>query len=539
MNGDNGAGALPERTLTMVIGALGGEGGGVLTAWIVGAAESQGFPVQSTSIPGVAQRTGATTYYVEIYPAHRDRLDGASPAMAMYPTPDNMDIVVTSELMEAGRALENGMVTADRTTLIASTHRVYSILERSAMADGLFDGEKLLMAAEKLANRAILFDISRLAAAQDTVLNAVVLGVIAGTGQLPIPAEAFEQAIRDAGVAVESNLRGFRAGLAYLRGELALPPADSGEKPSRWARGARIDDLLAAVEGGFPPETHRIVQEGVRRLVDYQGAAYAGLYLDCAREILAVDKAGGGAERGFALTAEAARYLALWMSYEDIIRVADLKSRGERMARLRAEVGAKDGEPVIVTEFLKPGFEEVASVMPPAVGRAVMRWAQRTAGRRNFHLAMRVKTNTFLGFLRLWLLARFKWWRPRTYRYAEEQAEIARWLGAVSDAGGRDYALALEIAELPRLRKGYSDTHRRGAGNYRRIFETLAVPAAAGEGDAAKAAEALRAAREAALADDSGKALDETLAGLGIRSEAAPAVAPPPRPDQTDAAAAE
>src|SRR5262249_41629199 len=56
------------RPLTILIAARGGEGGGVLTDWIVTAAASQGFPVQSTSIPGVAQRTGATTYHIELVP---------------------------------------------------------------------------------------------------------------------------------------------------------------------------------------------------------------------------------------------------------------------------------------------------------------------------------------------------------------------------------------------------------------------------------------------------------------------------------------
>ena len=180
---------LPERPISMVIGALGGEGGGVLTTWVVRAAEMCNFPTQSTSIPGVAQRTGATTYYVEIYPAPHDQLDGRSPVMALYPAPGNMDIVVTSELMEAGRMLENGMVTSDRTTLIASTHRVYSITEKSAMGDGLFRGDNLDNAAQKLAKRAILFDIANLAEKEGTVLNAIVLGVIAGSGELPIPVE--------------------------------------------------------------------------------------------------------------------------------------------------------------------------------------------------------------------------------------------------------------------------------------------------------------------------------------------------------------
>ncbi len=511
----NGGARPPERALTLVIGALGGEGGGVLTDWIVKAAEAQNFPTQSTSIPGVAQRTGATTYYVEIYPAAHDALGGRRPVMGLYATPGNMDVVVTSELMEAGRMLELGLVTPDRTTLIASSHRVYSILEKSAMGDGLFDGSKVVDAAEKLARRSILFDMNALAERQGSVLNAVALGVLAGSGELPVPADAFERSIESAGVAVESNLRGFRAGLACIRGELAAETGagtGAGTEADTGAPDAAGGGLDGAVGRGFPPETHGLLDEGVRRLTAYQDAAYAGLYLDRLGAVLAADKAAGGVGRGFRLTAETGRYLALWMSFEDIIRVADLKSRPERMARVRAEVGAKAGEPVAVTEFLKPGFEELASVMPPRLGRRIAAWAARSPRRRAFHLAMRVRTDTVFGFLRLWLLARLKAWRPRSYRYAEEQAGIESWLAAVVGAAAQDYQLALETAELPNLRKGYSDTHRRGVRNYRRIFEAVAEPASRGAGDAASAAARLRAAREAALADPDGRALDDAMA---------------------------
>ncbi|HEY3553913.1 MAG TPA: hypothetical protein VGL67_02290, partial [Casimicrobiaceae bacterium] len=56
---------LPFRT-RILVAALGGQGGGVLTDWIVGAARAEGYVAQATSTPGVSQRTGATTYYVEI-----------------------------------------------------------------------------------------------------------------------------------------------------------------------------------------------------------------------------------------------------------------------------------------------------------------------------------------------------------------------------------------------------------------------------------------------------------------------------------------
>ena len=522
--GTNGAEALPERTFTMVVGALGGEGGGVLTSWIVAAAESMGYPSQSTSIPGVAQRTGATTYYIEIYPVHHDRLEGRSPTMALYATPGNMDVVVTSELMEAGRALELGWVTPGRTTLISSSHRVYSILEKSAMGDGRVEVSDLVKTANHLARRPILIDMDRLAQANGTAINAVILGVIAGSGEVPIPAEAFEKAIEKTGVAVSANLRGFKAGFGHVRGDIPMP-----EEPPPVERRTpgNVDALLSRVDEAFPPETRQVLQDGVRRAVDYQNLAYGGRYLDNAGKILAADKANGGAEKGFRLTIEGGRYLALWMTYEDIIRVASLKSRPERMERVRREVGAKAEEPVVVTEFLKPGFDEIASVLPPALGRALTRWKEKKPSRQNFHIAMRVKTNTVFGYVRLWGLAKMRFWRPYSYRFAEEWSEIATWLAALESAAGRSYDLALEIAELPNLRKGYSDTHRRGIGNYRKVFEELARPASSATGDAAGAVAALNAARTAALADPEGDALRTVL------------VAPPGEAPESQAQAAE
>lgn len=512
---------LPERPISMVIGALGGEGGGVLTTWVVRAAELCKFPTQSTSIPGVAQRTGATTYYVEIYPASHEQLDGKLPVMALYPAPGNMDIVVTSELMEAGRMLENGMVTSDRTTLIASTHRVYSIIEKSAMGDGLFRGDKLDNAAQKLAKRAILFDIATLAEKEGTVLNAIILGVIAGSGELPIPVESFAESIRESGVAVESNLKGFEIGLAYMKGELKLP----GVAPDKKVRAAKpsAESLIADVASIYPGEALAIVTEGVKRLVDYQNPAYAKLYLDRLAGVLAIDRERGGERNNWALTVETGRYLALMMSYEDIIRVADLKSRRSRFERIRTEVMAKKDEPVHMTEFLKPGFDEFTSIMPSWLGRPIMNWAMGNDWAKNYNFAMRVRTNTIFGFVRVWGLSKLRFYRPKTYRFSQEQPAIEGWLEVVKDAAARHYQLAVEIAELANLRKGYSDTHKRGLENFTRVMNEVAIPCSKADKDPAWGADAVTKLRAAALADPEGNALDKVFAALDAAPTAAAA----------------
>ena len=166
------------RPITVLIAAMGGEGGGVLTNWLVKAAEHAGFLVQSTSIPGVAQRTGATTYYVEIFPIPITELNGRVPVFALYPAAGDIDLMIASELLEAGRALQNGYVSPDRTVLIASTHRVYTIDERSDMADGRLDEGNLRKAVETLSKRALLSDYKAVAEEVGSVLNSVLLGAL-------------------------------------------------------------------------------------------------------------------------------------------------------------------------------------------------------------------------------------------------------------------------------------------------------------------------------------------------------------------------
>src|SRR5215510_5759434 len=227
-----GMSAPQPRPITILIAALGGEGGGVLTDWIVSAAAQLDFPVQSTSIPGVAQRTGATTYYIEFVPVPARELPG-HPVLALAPGIGDVDIVLASELLEAGRTIAGGFVTRDRTLMIASTARSYLVVEKMAMGDGRYDGARLTKAIKEHAQAHLLIDMAALAEKSGAMINAVMLGIIAGCGRLPISAEAFEAAIRADGKAVETNLKGFRAGLA------AANAAHNGHAIGHAAEGAK------------------------------------------------------------------------------------------------------------------------------------------------------------------------------------------------------------------------------------------------------------------------------------------------------------
>ncbi len=123
--------AVPKvRPITIAVLALGGEGGGVLADWIVDLAQHGGYLAQTTSVPGVAQRTGATIYYVELFPKIAAQAAGREPVLALLPMPGDVDVVLASELMEAARAVERGFVTPDKTLLVASTHRVFAMTEK-------------------------------------------------------------------------------------------------------------------------------------------------------------------------------------------------------------------------------------------------------------------------------------------------------------------------------------------------------------------------------------------------------------------------
>src|SRR5581483_1842990 len=174
--------------IKVLIAALGGEGGGVLASRLHAGAIAAGHFVQGTSIPGVAQRTGATTYYLEIVPGAgaRHASEGRRPVLALNAAPGEVDLVVASELLEATRAVAAVYVTPDRTLLIASSARVFTIDEKAAAGDGRLDAERMIALAQRFSRHLVLADFAAVAAAAGGPLNAVLLGAVAASGALPI-----------------------------------------------------------------------------------------------------------------------------------------------------------------------------------------------------------------------------------------------------------------------------------------------------------------------------------------------------------------
>lgn len=458
----------------------------MLTQWIARLGGQNGYRAQATSVPGVAQRTGATIYYVEMTPWVAS---DPEPILSLMPTAGDVDVVLASELMEAGRAMIRNLVSADRTTLISSTHRIYAISEKTVRGNGIANGDTVISAAQQRAKRFIRFDMAEASHQAGCAISAVMFGALAGSGALPFPRAAYIEAIRSEGKASAANLAGFEAGFRESQ-DLGSEPASAPQAPiTPTTEAGRA--LATRILTELPSSTFRMAVEGVRRLLDYQDYAYASLYLDRLVELHGVDS-----ERsGWRLTREAARYLALWMAYDDTIRVADLKIRDTRMKRVRSEVGASNGQLVNVTEFMHPRFRELCDTLPRRMGRRLLHstWANRILG-RFFAKGRFIETTSLVGFAVLALLASLRRWRRSTLRYAEEQARILTWLKLIQTAARDNADAAVEIIQCQRLIKGYGDTYANGLAAFDRI-----IAAYVGMKDEPDVASRIRGLREAAL----------------------------------------
>ncbi|MEH6608916.1 MAG: indolepyruvate oxidoreductase subunit beta family protein [Halioglobus sp.] len=488
------------NTINMIAAALGGEGGGVFTNWVIDVAEREGWLCQTTSLAGVAQRTGATIYYLEFFP--REQLAEQAPVMSLFPAQGDIDIAVASEVAEAARMVQRGFVSAERTTLIASDHRVYSIAEKSQLGDGTTDPLALQEIAGRYAKDYIHYDMLALANKHNSVISSVMLGALAGSEVMPFAKATFEAVITDTGKAVATNLAAFEASYqrASSRGVEQFEPAPKPEDVLPKASTPAGEKLLQRLQE-FPQSCRKNLYHGVEKCVDYQDYGYAHQYLDEVKTVSALDSG----DHEYRLTQETARYLALWMCFEDIPRVAQFKTRAVRMEKVREEVKAEEDQFFDVTEFFRPRVEEMSAMMPPAIGNWMLNSAMARRFLNLFTGGKQLRTNTVTIFLMLRFMASLKRFRRGMLGFQHEHAMIARWLQAVRTAAESDPALAYELAECGRLVKGYGDTRARTTSQMIEILSRV-------EGQGTVTAERVEDWRKTALEDDSGDAFGQSIA---------------------------
>lgn len=493
-----------EKIITLACLAVGGQGGGVLTNWIVAVALANGYRAQSTSVAGVAQRTGATIYYVEMC-----QDTGRSPVFSLSPSIGDVDILIASELMEAGRAITRGFVTPGRTTLIASTHRILTISEKIDPGDGRVDEVDVISAINIAADHVVAFDMEAVAKQAGSMISSSILGGLAGSGALPFPRESYEDIIRKSGRGVEESLLSFNNAFDIAKGNKPASEASAVETsilpvvnvpPQLKSDWLELERRIKAL----PVEVQQMARLGLEKVVDYQDVAYGRDFLDMIDQVIDTDVSP------FEMSVNAAKYCARALCYDDILRVADIKTRASRFLRVRDEVIVNEDQVMHLTEYFHPRFEEFTTTMPTQIGR----WLQNRKGlqffyTKHFDKGRRVRTDTLPGFLSLWIVSSLRPLRRKLLRHESEMAHMRVWFCTVLKTATTDRALATEILANYRLIKGYSDTHARGLSKFGRVMS--AIDMLNGRADAA---DWMRRLRTAALDDVNGDKLDGALATI-------------------------
>ncbi|WP_040438703.1 indolepyruvate oxidoreductase subunit beta family protein [Roseibium aggregatum] len=493
-----------EGIIKLAILAVGGQGGGVLTNWIESLARSQGYHCQATSVAGVAQRTGATIYYMEMAPGDVD-----APVFSLAPSAGDVDIIIAAEMMEAGRAIIRGFVTPDRTTLIASSHRMLAVSEKTVPGDGMASSEEVKAAAELAAQKLVLADMDTAALKVGSVISASLFGALAGSGALPFEREAFEEAIRAGGKGVEASLRAFAAGYDLAKNgeepkaEAVKPAHQEIVRPAGPDMAQKAWASLEAKVAALPEPVREMARAGLRKVVDFQDTDYGAEYLSRLEGLVSRDSA----EKDYELSREAAKYIANAMAYDDVIRVADLKTRPQRFNRIETEMKVKDGKLLHLTDYLHPRAEEIVGLLPEKMGRKMESdpaWMKRID--RWFNRGRRIRTDSLRGFAMLYFLGGLRGWRRRTLRHRMEQEHLESWLKMVSGYLPDRYAMAVEVLKCRRLIKGYSDTHARGLSKFDKVLAGARLVESRDDGP-----EWVARLREAALKDEKGTDLDGAL----------------------------
>ena len=428
------------RPITVAVLAMGGQGGGVLVDWIVALAERRGWFAQSTSVPGVAQRTGATIYYIEMIAPDAGKPE-LYPVLSLMPAPGKVDIVIGAELMEAGRAILRGLVSPDRTLLIGSSHRSLAVVEKTAPGDGTADASRSMRrpTSQPTASLRSTWPRSR------TPPVAWFPRCCSARSLAPAPCPSRQRILKP---------RSARRASAWTPACAPSPSAANGPSPrsiriqrsslqrnrrsptlsaprtDRLCRLRRAGRAGAAVAGRL----HGIVAAGLQRVVDYQDVAYGREYLD---RLETMPRDATGLMQAFA------KYLAIAMAYDDVIRVADLKTRAGRFDRVRREARAGDDQVLAITEFFHPRIEEMAGLLPPRLGEKIER--NERLGKL-IDRGRKLRTTAPSAFLMLYFVAGLRRFRRRTLRHAREMRHLDAWSQRVRKFAASDTALATAVS---------------------------------------------------------------------------------------------
>ncbi len=341
-----------------------GKAAACLREWIVAVAERYGWLVQLTFGAGSVAQSAPARRCITWRAVPSPPTAAPAPVFALMPVPGDVDVVIAAELMEAGRAVVRGLVSADRTTLVASSHRVYGISEKSAMGDGIADSDAVLTALKSESRRLVCFDMDAIAAETGSVISSVLFGALAGSGVLPFPRELYEEAIRSGGVSVGASLEGFAQGFEQaLKNAPVAGAIAPGAAPTSEA-GRRLDaKIRGAASRASAWDLHRRGRTAPSWTT--RDSAYPQIFISPASPMRCVSTMRRREWPQLLRSLRAARYLAAsWMTYEMTAW------RTSRPAAAASSVEpARGARRATGRHHMHPRFQELCET-PPAPGSA-------------------------------------------------------------------------------------------------------------------------------------------------------------------------
>jgi indolepyruvate ferredoxin oxidoreductase beta subunit len=471
---------------SVILAAVGGQGGGVLTEWIVTAAQLSGYEAQSISMPGMSQRGGATNLYLEI--AIPGLAAGSDEVVfSQYPFPGQVDVVVSQEYLELGRVLQAGY-TSERSTVVGSSHRLFAITEKLPLWGGRTEAEALTELGRAFSGNFVVFDaldVARQHGMDELAVNAILLGALAASHALPIARDTYERAVRDTEIGVEANLAAFRIGYDFVesgghlvsREKRELAPVDlvqANASRLRHAERAGYLELIARADEKYPAELQDVLAEALYQLTDYQDAAYAARLLDYLDDVRALEPAGRSE-----LSRQFVKHITPLLTYEDVIRVASFKTDPERFEKIRRDFNVKQGDVYVVHDFFDPDLEELYGILPNGLVKLFARPQEHheNGAEKQTTLPFKANVHSVTGAFPMWLLKRFRSWRLRSFRYAHEMRFVDEYRTWVAEFAPIDYNLACLVARTGQMVKGYGRVRRRTRWATRRYMDEIVRPA--------------------------------------------------------------
>jgi hypothetical protein len=262
------------------------------------------------------------------------------------------------------------------------------------------------------------------------------------------------------------------------------------------------DDTPAFLPDGLSDDVAAVVSEGIHRLTEYQSASYARLYIDRLQRFV------GRHDVDDAMLGEIARLMAMRMSYEDPIRIAQLTL---------AEAGAGNAPVQPAGDVRKFRLDELVDALPAVVAEPILDICERL-GWTHKPVSVRFSTASRWDVRRLKIEASLRRWRLFSVRYAEERVWVERWLHMIGRCLAKQPKAMSEIVQTATMVQGYGDAYRQGLADWHAIIDGLAKPTFDGALPLADLAGAVAEARAAAMPDPRQAALKRTIAQLRARA---------------------